>query len=157
GTTVFLWVNGTLALQCARRRGRLRSEPFNPGSATPWRLPETLPELIRRVSVRLPWRLLTGAVAAVLGILIAAGEARNWDLVLRSLPQVLYGQHDPLYGKDVGFYLFPLPAYVALKNWMLLTVVLSAVVAGAVYFANGAILFDKGRRWLSPAAMAHGS
>jgi uncharacterized membrane protein (UPF0182 family) len=157
GSTVFFWVNGALALQFARRRGRLRSVPFNRESATPWTLPETLPELIRRVSVRLPWRLLNGAVAVVLGILIAAGETGNWDLVLRFIHQVPYGQHDPLYGRDIGFYLFTLPAYVALKNWMLLTVVLSALVAGAVYFAHGAILLDKGRRWLSPAATAHGS
>src|SRR5262245_8520199 len=157
GSTVFFWVNGALALQFARRRGLLRSVHFNQGSATPWTLPETLPELIRRVSVRLPWRLLIAAVAVVLGVLIAAGETRNWDLVLRFIHQVPYGQHDPLYGKDIGFYLFALPAYVALKNWMLLTLVLSALVAGAVYFAHGDILLDKGRRRLSPAATAHGS
>ena len=53
-------------------------------------------------------------------------EAGNWDLVLRFIYQVPYGQRDPLYGNDIGFYLFSLPAYVALKNWMLVTVVLSA-------------------------------
>jgi uncharacterized membrane protein (UPF0182 family) len=89
--------------------------------------------------------------------LIATGESGNWDLVLRFIHQVPYGQQDPLFGKDIGFYLFSLPAYVTLKNWMLLTVVLSALVAGAVYFAHGDILLDKGRQWLSSAAVTHGS
>src|SRR5262249_51161932 len=120
-------------------------------------LPETLPERIRRVSVRLSWPLLIVGAAVLLGTLIAAGEIGNWDLVLRFIYQVPYGQLDPLYGKDIGFYLFSLPAYVALKNWMLSMVVLSALVAGAVYFAHGDILFDKGRRWLSPATATHGS
>ena len=132
GSTVFLWVNGALAFRFARRRGRLLVVPFDQQSASPWTLPETLPELVRRVSVRFSWRLLTAAVAAVLGVLIAAAETRNWDLVLRFIHQVPYGQHDPIFGKDIGFYLFTLPAYVALKNWMLLTVVLGSLVAGAV-------------------------
>ena len=157
GSTVFLWVNGALAFRFARRRGRLLVVPFDQQSASPWTLPETLPELVRRVSVRFSWRLLTAAVAAVLGVLIAAAETHNWDLVLRFIHQVPYGQHDPLYGKDIGFYLFTLPAYVALKNWMLLTLVLSSLVAGAVYFALGDILLDKRHRWLSPAATAHAS
>ena len=109
------------------------------------------------MSVLLSWHWLIAGVAVVLGVLIAAIETRNWDLVLRFIHQVPYGQSDPLYGRDIGFYLFSLPAYVALKNWMLLTVIVSALFAGAVYFAHGDILLDKGRRWLSSAAAAHGS
>ena len=48
------------------------------------------------------------------------GETGKWDLILRFIYQVPYGQSDPLFGKDIGFYLFSLPVYVALKNWLLL-------------------------------------
>ena len=105
---------------------------------------ERLPSCWRCASVRLPRRLLIAGVAIVLGILIAVVETGNWDLVLRFIHQVPYGQRDPLYGKDIGFYLFSLPAYVALKNWILLTLVLSALVAGAVYLAHGDIILDQG-------------
>jgi len=148
GSTVFLWGNGALAFRFAQRRGRALPT-LEPGSATTWPHPETLPELIRRVPAGRSWRLLIDGGAVVLGILIALGETGNWDLVLRFIHQVPYGQYDPLYGKDIGFYLFSLPAYVALKNWMLLTVVLSALVTGAVYFAHGDILLENGGRWLS--------
>ena len=85
--------------------------------------------------------------------LIALGEAGNWDVALRFIRQAPYGQSDPLYQKDIGFYLFSLPAYVALKNWMLLTLVLSALVAGAVYWAHGNLTAQQPsghRPWLRP-------
>jgi uncharacterized protein len=157
GSTLFFWVNGTLAVRFSERRGHLLPVPFGHGSSATWTLTETLPERIRRVSVRLSWHLLVAGVAVVLGLLIAATEIGNWDLFLRFIYQLPYGQSDPLYGKDVGYYLFSLPAYVALKNWMLLTVVLGALVAGGVYFAHGDILIEKGRRWMSSRATAHGS
>ena len=95
---------------------------------------------VRATRQRLPWRLLIAGVAGLLGILVAAGEVSHWDTLLRFLYQVPYGQSDPLYDKDIGFYLFSLPAYVVLKNWMLLTLVLSALVAGAVYWVHGDIV-----------------
>src|SRR5258708_32522450 len=40
---------------------------------------------------------------------------------------------------------------------MLLTLAWSALVAGAVYWAHGDIMLDKGRQWMSSAAVTHGS
>ena len=116
-----------------------------------------MPELLELMRQRLPWRLLIIGVAGVLAILIAAGEVSNWDLFLRFVYQVPYGESDPQFGKDIGFYLFSLPAYVVLKNWLLLTLVLSFLVAGAVYWVHGDIEFNEQRRSISPTAIAHGS
>jgi uncharacterized membrane protein (UPF0182 family) len=95
-------------------------------------------------------------VAVVLAIPVAAGEVSNWGVFLRFVYQVPYGQSDPQYGKHIGFYLFSLPAYVVIKNWLLL-LVLSFLVAGAVYWAHGDIEFNEQRRSISAAAIAHGS
>ena len=108
------------------------------------------------MSQRLPWRSLVSGGALVLAALVALGETDNWDVALRFIRQAPYGQSDPLYGKDIGFYLFSLPAYVALKNWMLLTLVLCALVAGAVYWAHGDLTLEK-RPPASPWVIAHGS
>jgi uncharacterized membrane protein (UPF0182 family) len=156
-SSVVLWVNGALALRFARRQGPWLPALFDPGSATVPTSPETMADLLRLASVRLTWRLLIAGAGVVIGTLIAVGETGNWDVVLRFIYQVPYGQPDPLFAKDIGFYLFSLPVYVALKNWMLLILVLSALVAGAVYLAHNHIMLDKGRRWMSSAASAHGS
>jgi uncharacterized membrane protein (UPF0182 family) len=149
-STILLWVNGTLAFRLSRQRG-------------PWFFAPSRTSAGRSIALfgvaapLLPWRYLVAAVAVVLGMLIAAGETGNWEEVLRFLYQVPYGQPDPLYGKDIGFYLFSLPAYVALKHWMLLILAASALVAGAVYWIHGDIILDDQPRRISPAAIAHGS
>ena len=95
--------------------------------------------------------------AGVLAALVAWGEVNNWGVFLRFLYQVPYGANDPLYDNDIGFYLFTLPAYIAIKNWMLLTLFLSALFAGAIYWVHGDIEYDAQRRSMSPTAIAHGS
>ena len=96
------------------------------------------------------------AIALILGLLIAMGETGRWDLILRFLYQAPYGQIDPLFGKDIGFYLFSLPVFVALKNWLMWILLLASLMAGSIYFLHDDISLDP--RWrISSAAIAHGS
>jgi uncharacterized membrane protein (UPF0182 family) len=97
------------------------------------------------------------AIAVILGLLIAWGEASRWDLVLRFLYRAPYGRSDPLFGKDLGFYLFSLPVYVAFKNWLLWLLALAGLMAGAIYFVRGDVSIDPPSWSASPAAVAHGS
>ena len=154
---LFLWVNGTLALRFASQRRLRPPAALDQGVLRVWAPPETPSELFRLASPLLPWRLLILAAAAVIGLLIAMGETGQWDLILRFIHQVPYGQNDPLFDKDIGFYLFSLPVYVALKNWLLWLLILGALMAGGMYFVHGAINLDR-RPWhISSAAIAHGS
>ncbi|MFI5015668.1 MAG: UPF0182 family protein [Hyphomicrobiales bacterium] len=154
GSAVPLWASGTLALRFARPRRSWLPAAFGQGSGT---VRTNMPELLGLPAPHLPWRLFVPGIAIVLGIVIAAGESGNWDTLLRFIHQAPYGESDPLYGKDIGFYLFSLPAYVALKDWMLVTLFFSALMAGTVYWAHGDIVPDAPGRRMSPAAIAHGS
>jgi uncharacterized membrane protein (UPF0182 family) len=156
-STIALWINGTLAFRVTRRRAPWLPVSFDRESALLRTPSETVPELFGVAPGQLAWRFLVPGVAVVLGILIAIGETDNWDVVLRFIHQAPYGQRDPLYGKDIGFYLFSLPAYVVLKDWLLLLLVFSFLVAGAVYWVHGDIEFNEQRRSISPMAIAHGS
>ena len=150
-SALFLWLNGALAHRLAKRKGYL------PPPTAPWGSnDQTLTAALQRLSPGLPWRFLIIASALALAALIALGEVGSWDIGLRFIRQAPYGQSDPLYGRDIGFYLFSLPAYVAVKNWMLLTLVLSALFAGVVYFVQGNLTFGTSLA-LSPWVIAHGS
>jgi hypothetical protein len=59
--------------------------------------------------------------------------------------------------KDIGFYLFSLPAYIVIKNWMLLALSLSAFFAAAIYWVHGDIACNAQQRSMSLTAIAHGS
>ena len=95
--------------------------------------------------------------AGLFAMLVAWDEAHNWSIFLQLLYRVPYGASDPLYDKDIAFYFFSLPAYVVIKNWMLITLFLSVLLAGAVYLVHGDIEFNAQRPSMSPRAIAHGS
>ena len=151
-SAVLLWLNGYLAYRFAERRGRLLPVVSPWGSTSD----QPLAGLLAQLSPRRPWHSFVAGGALLLAALIALGEVGNWDVALRFIRQTPFGQSDPLYGKDIGFYFFSLPAYVALKNWMLLTLVLGALDAGALYWAHGDLTLDK-RPFASPRVIAHAS
>ena len=152
-TTIILWVNGSLAFRFARSQWSQRPAEFE------WKPTgvATLPEVLEFTRHRLPWPVAIVCGACILAALVAWGEVNNWDVFLRFLYQVPYGASDPLYGNDISFYLFTLPAYIQIKNWMLLTLFLSALFAGAIYWVHGDIEYAAQRRSMSPTAIAHGS
>jgi hypothetical protein len=147
-TAVVLWLNGWLARRLARRP----STP--PATVIGWQAP---PDPFALLRDRLPWPHIIAGGAALLALFVAAGEAGEWPTLLRYLYHVPYGSNDPLYGKDIGFYLFSLPAYIEIKNWIMLTLILSALFAGAIYWLHGDIEYGAHVRSMSDTAIAHGS
>src|SRR5579862_7739119 len=95
-----VWLSGRLALRYAGK------SPLAPAAARFSRRPQTLPEVLRQVSPRLPWRLLIAGMALLLALFVAAGEVSSWGVALRFLDQVPYGKSEPVFGNDIGFYLF---------------------------------------------------
>ena len=149
GTGVIVWLNGLLAVRLARL------PPAPAVSAPSGHAPLPDPFAIIRDRLLRPRMIALGA--GLLALPVAAMEAGNWGIFLQFLYQVPYGAEDPLYSKDIGFYLFSLPAYILIKNWMLLAVVLSALFAATIYWMRGDIEYDIQHRSMSPAAIAHGS
>ncbi|MGX1319707.1 uncharacterized membrane protein (UPF0182 family) [Bradyrhizobium sp. USDA 377] len=150
GTAVILWLNGWLALRFARRRSTqlVAASVWSAAGNAP-------PDLLVLVRDRLPWPRLIAGGAALLAVLVASAEVGNWGVFLRFVYQLPYGADDPLYNKDIGFYLFSLPAYILIKNWMMLALVLSAFFVAAIYWVHGDIEYDIHRRSMSPTVIAH--
>jgi uncharacterized protein len=147
------WMSGALALRFARRRSPWHSLAFPQGIGG-----QTLPNVIERIVKPSVWPLLVLAAAAILALLTASGEATNWSLALRYLDRVPYGMRDPIFSRDIGFYLFELPAYLALLSWLYVTLFLAAVLAGVVYALHGEFtLGPTPSLRLSPAVIVHGS
>jgi uncharacterized membrane protein (UPF0182 family) len=153
GSAAFLGLNGSLASRFSGRARHVQPAAFDWQSVRGY----TLSELLRLMPRHARWPLLVTAAGGILAILIAAIEVSNWDVFLRFFYQVPYGRNDPVYGKEIGFYLFSLPAYVVLKNWLLLILVASVLFAGAVYWLHGDVDFSQQRPSISPTAVAHGS
>ncbi len=80
----------------------------------------------------LTWLAVVGV--ALIGWSLAAGVARQWDSVLRFFSAVPFEQLDPIFQKDLGFFIFTLPVLHFVQRW-LLSVLLSVtlIVAGMYY------------------------
>ncbi len=152
-TGAIVWTNGALASRFAGSRSYLR--PVN----MPWEPlgRQDLPAIVERIMRRLPWQPLVAGISIVVAMLVALGWTSNWNLALNFIYQAPYGRTDPLFGNDFSFYLFSVPAFVAFKDWMLLVLVLSALLAALVYWTRGEIAIDARRRFVSVEAAAHGS
>lgn len=145
-SALILFVNGRIALRLASVP--IGQPPQTLGAGTVADIAEFLaywPHFPRVVSV----------AALVLAFLVAWRETDSWALLLRYLEQAPAGTTDPLFGRDIGFYLFSLPAFVAIKNWLMLTLFFSAVLAALIYFVRGDIVHSAARRAIAPRAIAH--
>ncbi|MBI3458355.1 MAG: UPF0182 family protein [Candidatus Rokubacteria bacterium] len=112
-------------------------------------------EVIEFSLENLPWRLLVLVAAGVIGVLIGIGQAGNWAIFLKWLYAVPFERADPVFGRDLAFYVFTLPVYRLALGWAFLLVVLAAAMASTLYWARGAIELDGGLPRLSAAAGRH--
>ncbi len=77
--------------------------------------------------------VLIGLIAVILGLLYAD----TWQVLLRYVHGVPFGSTDPIFGKNVAFYVFDLPLYQAAVGYLLLVTglsLLSSLLVYAVYF-----------------------
>lgn len=151
-TAAVLLASGYAAHKAAGLRRNFRSVP------SPWNSIEGLnpPAVaLERLYRLFPWGWAMVAAALGLSLLIAASSLGSFDLLLRYLHQVPYGEKDPLFGLDIGFFLFSLPAYQAVIDWALLVLVIAGVFAGLLYWVHGAVQFDQQRRYIGPAPVTH--
>ncbi|HUY27000.1 MAG TPA: UPF0182 family protein [Candidatus Binataceae bacterium] len=114
-----------------------------------------LPEMIRALGERVPWKTMVLLGAGVLAILAAQGEGTSWDVYLKSFYGVPFGLTEKAFGNDVGFYVFKLPLLEDLRDLFLLLIFLAGAGAAAVYWVRGALDFRESPPRIAPGAAAH--
>jgi uncharacterized protein len=87
---------------------------------------------------------VTGALALILGLAATAWR----DEVFLFLNSRQFGIDDPIFGRDVGFYVFRLPLIEAIADWTFNLLVLSLVLVAVAHYFNGGIRIS-GRRLTS--------
>ena len=147
---VAICASGFAALSLSQERERLRivrrSEEMTEVN---------LPELIRALGDRIPWRLLVVAASALLGLFAASGEASSWDTYLKGLYAAPFSHTDPAFGKNLAFYVFTLPLLEDWRDLFMLILFLTVAVTGVVYWARGAMDFRDSPPRISRGAAAH--
>jgi hypothetical protein len=88
------------------------------------------------------WGLLAATV--VVALLVGANAAANWQEYLLFTHAGSFGQADPLFKNDVGFYVFRLPFLSFLQTWFFWTLAAAIAASVAVHAAHRTLDFVAG-------------
>ncbi|WP_052418676.1 UPF0182 family membrane protein [Methanolacinia paynteri] len=76
---------------------------------------------------------IAGALAALAGLLAALWVSSSWEVVLKYISQVPFSLEDPVFGLDIGFYIFSLPFYSLATSFAIGLLVFSILLSALSY------------------------
>jgi uncharacterized protein len=98
----------------------------------------------RRVASRLTPMRLGVLAAAIVSVFAGWGAAGSWLVFQAFLNKASFGVRDPVFGQDIGFYIFTLPAVQAVYDWMFAWLFVALLIAAAGYYLDLAPLAMRG-------------
>ena len=142
GLLGFLLVYASHLAMVRATRGRVLTVHFTDDVALRLNLPGRLDRLA----------LVAPALAAlVVGSLFAS----NWRNFLFQANATTFGSADPVFGRDISFYVFSLPVLEVVGSALLLTTGIALLAATAMYFLKGSLLFTGRRIAVERSASVH--
>jgi hypothetical protein len=132
-TAALIWLNFKIALRLSPQTARAARHLVIEGQEIP------TPDF----SALAP--RLAPLVAVAVGAFAGISGWGSWETYLRFRNQVPFGETDPIFGRDIAFYFFTLPALDAVSELLMLIVVVSLVGAALIYLIHGAIDFGQSR------------
>jgi len=108
----------------------------------------------RQLVAKRQW-LVRVVISFVLGLLVGLPASSQWQDWLLFKNAQSFGIKDPLFDRDVSFYVFKLPFIQFLIGWSLAALILIALVTAIAHYLNGAIQLQTQGRHVTPQAKAH--
>ena len=94
-------------------------------------------------------------IAALVSLFVAGVASSRWITVLQYLEATPFGDADPLFGRDAGFYIFTLPMLDLLRVGLQSIVMLAVAGAAGAYIVAGEISLDQAGFRVASAARQH--
>jgi hypothetical protein len=85
-------------------------------------------------------RRLSLPAVLILGLLAGLAATPLWDVTLQAMNATPFGTVDPVFSRDVGFYVFKLPALTAALSFLYGIAFVSLLLLVAVYWMRGDII-----------------
>jgi uncharacterized membrane protein (UPF0182 family) len=99
-------------------------------------------------------RLFGIGIPVIVGIIAGLAAQGDWQTTQMFLNGTPFGQTDPEFGNDIGFYAFTLPFIRMLLSWLFVTVAICFVVALIAHYVFGGIRLAGRSGQVSAAARA---
>jgi len=91
----------------------------------------------------------------IISILMGISESANWEKILIYFNRVSFGINDPVFGQDIGFYLFSLPFLEYIRNWLSFAIGFITVIVLIVYVVKKAVRFEFQKLNIDPPVKFH--
>ena len=147
-TFVILYANMRIA-----RRMAPRAVPVGLPDGTPDQLEFAIEQVRTRIGPILDRVILWGAL--FLAFTNGVGMSAQWETLRLALSAVPFPYNDPQFGKNVGFFVFMIPAYDVLLNWAFGVLVLTTILTLGVHVLDGAIQPWSRLKGFAPHVKAH--
>jgi len=98
------------------------------------------------------WALV--ALSAVVGIAFGVAAQHRWATVQLFLHGQSFGQTDPQFHRDIGYYMFTLPFERMILTYLFAVVIVSFVITLAMHYLYGGVRVQTRGQKVSPAAKA---
>ncbi|MCA1839478.1 MAG: UPF0182 family protein [Actinomycetota bacterium] len=108
-----------------------------------------------RVTLLPYFRRFAFAISAFLAFVFAIGVAAEWDKVLLALNAKSFGITDPIFHRDIGFYVFRFPVYQFIYTWLFSSLVIIGLLIAGAHYLTGGIRAQGGLGRLTPQVKAH--
>lgn len=111
----------------ARRNALRESTPFDS-------------QILRFPGIR--WLIIIAGL--LLAILFASSAAAQWENILLYINAESFGRADPIFGRDVGFFIFQLPIYEFIQGWLLSILMITLLGIIPIFAANNLADIQRG-------------
>ena len=93
--------------------------------------------------------------ALAFALFLALAVSTDWMPVLQFLHQTPFGVTDPVFGRDLAYYVFTLPIVTGVLAILTVLVTLSLLACGALYALRGDVVFYRRTVTIEPSARLH--
>ena len=98
----------------------------------------------RQITSRLRPPAMTAIAVGFVSVLAGRAAAGSWLTFQAWRHQVPFGVRDPVFGLDIGFYVFTLPAYTAVYDWLFSWTFVTLLIVATGYYLDLAPLLMRG-------------
>jgi len=90
--------------------------------------------IVSRLQPILRWNVIL--VTALLSLIFGLVAQGNWEVVLRFLNGQPFGVTDPVFNREIGFYVFSLPFFHFVRGWLVSALIIIFLGSAGIYFLS---------------------
>jgi len=87
--------------------------------------------IVRQIQPVLKWSAILGTI--LLSVIVGLVAQANWEVILRFFNEQPFGITDPVFHREIGFYVFSLPFLQLLRGWLLGALIITLLGSTGVY------------------------